>query len=166
MSPEDAEQYTKWLNDPSTSDGLGNTSSVMTVTNEKEWLEKKTATDYQFAIIKAEDDTLLGNCGINEIDKTNRTCIVGLFIGEEENRSKGYGAEALTLLLNYCFNTLDLENVMLSVFSFNDRAIVAYKKVGFKEIGHRRSARFSNGKRYDEVFMDILKEEFNAIYKK
>ena len=51
---------------------------------------------------------------------------------------------------------------MLSVMSFNERAIACYKKVGFKEIGRRRKGYFLNGKYHDEIFMDILKDEFKG----
>ena len=87
---------------------------------------------------------------------------VGLFIGDEENRNKGYGAEALNLLLDYCFDYLNVNNVMLKVFSFNERAINCYRKLGFKEIGRRRQSYYLKGKFYDQVFMDILKSERSA----
>ena len=48
--------------------------------------------------------------------------------------------------------------------SFNERAIACYKKVGFKEIGRRRQGYFLNGKYHDEIFMDILKDEFKEDY--
>ena len=53
---------------------------------------------------------------------------------------------------------------MLKVFSFNERAIHVYEKVGFKEIGRRRKSYYLNGAYYDDVFMDILKEEFPKSY--
>ncbi len=48
---------------------------------------------------------------------------------------------------------------MLKVFSFNERAINCYKKVGFKEIGKRRESYYLKGKFYDELYMDIVKAE-------
>jgi RimJ/RimL family protein N-acetyltransferase len=48
---------------------------------------------------------------------------------------------------------------MLKVFSFNERAINCYKKVGFKEIGRRRQSYYLKGQFHDEVYMDILKCE-------
>ena len=65
------------------------------------------------------------------------------------------------MLLNYGFNTLNLNAINLGVFSFNEVAINCYKKVGFKEIGIQRQAGFCSGKRSDVILMDILKEEFN-----
>jgi len=159
MSVDDAETYVKWLNDFETTDGLGSSSRVISLEDEKEWI-KNNAGNYQFAIVRLEDDTLLGNCGFNEINHLMQNAVVGLFIGDEENRNQGYGQEALDLLLEYGFQYLNLNNIMLKVFSFNERAIQCYKKVGFKEIGRRRQSYFLKGKFYDDVYMDILREEW------
>lgn len=79
-------------------------------------------------------------------------------------RNKGYGTEAIQLILDYGFNYLNLNNIKLDVLSFNERAIACYKKCGFKEYGRRRKSEFINGKYYDRISMDILKEEFTQSY--
>lgn len=161
MQAEDAETYVKWLSDPCVTDGLGSSSRVLTVDAEKEWI-KNNASTHQFAIIRKEDDQLIGNCGLHEIDALRQCAEVGLFIGDEENRGKGFGTEVLNLLLAHAFDTLNLNNVMLRVFSFNAQAIRCYEKVGFREMGRRRQSYFVRGRFYDEMFMDILRKEFNA----
>ena len=75
-----------------------------------------------------------------------------------------FGTEVLRILLDYCFNYLNLNNVHLGVMAFNERAINCYKKVGFKEYGRRRECYFLNGKYYDHVYMDILAREFDGNY--
>ena len=124
MNLEDIEKYVKWMNDFSTTDGLGSSSKVTTFESERAWLinnmDKK---EQQFAIVLKETDKLIGNCGFVDINHLHQRGEVGLFIGEEENRSKGYGTEALSLLVDYGFNYLNLKNIMLKVFSFNKRAI-------------------------------------------
>lgn len=159
MNPEDAPLYVKWLNDFSTTDGIGFSDRLTTLEGEKKWIAEN-AGNYQFAIVRLEDDELLGNCGIQSIDFKNRCAEIGLFIGEEENRNKGYGSEVLELLLEYGFDCLNLNNIMLSVFSFNERAIHTYKKAGFQEIGRRRQTYFVNGAYHDRIYMDILSEEY------
>lgn len=133
MNLEDIEKYVKWMNDFSTTDGLGSSSKVTTFESERAWLinnmDKK---EQQFAIVLKETDELIGNCGFVDINHLHQRGEVGLFIGEEENRSKGYGTEALSLLVEYGFNYLNLKNIMLKVFSFNKRAIKSYEKIGFK----------------------------------
>ena len=161
MNIEDAEKYVKWMNDFKVTEGLGNSQKVITLENERQFIEDNVKNgNYQFAIIRKSDDTLIGNCGFNALDTINDRGLVGIFIGDEENRSKGYGTEALKLLISYGFNYLNLYNIMLSVFSFNERAIACYKKVGFKEIGRRRECCQLNNKRYDDIYMDILRPEF------
>ena len=162
LNSEDVIQYTKWINDPAISDNMESSSYLISIANEKEWLENaETAKDYYvFAIVKTDGDELLGNCSFYDIYHIHRRAKIWLVIGEESNRGKGYGTEALRLLLRYGFNTLNLNNIMLQVFAFNEQAIACYKKVGFKTIGERRNAYYVNGKYHNEIFMDILREEF------
>lgn len=116
--------------------------------------------NYMFSVVTLKDDILIGDCGISNINHIRQCAEIGLFIGDKDNHNKGYGTEMLKLLLSYSFNHLNLNNIMLKVFSFNDIAIHTYKKVGFKEIGRRRQSYYLNNKFYDEIYMDILKEEF------
>lgn len=158
MNVEDVEIYVKWLNDCNVTDGVGSSCRITSLESEKEWL-KNNSNQYQFAIVTLEDDKLIGNCGIQGIDQIRQCAEVGLFIGDEENRNNGYGEEVLNLLLDYGFGYLNLNNIMLKVYTFNERAISCYKKVGFKEIGRRRQSYYLKGTFYDEVYMDILKRE-------
>jgi RimJ/RimL family protein N-acetyltransferase len=159
MNVDDAETYMKWLSDWNVTDGLGNSCRVTSLDSEADWITRNSS-QYQFAIVLLEGDKLIGNCGINSIDHIRQCAEVGLFIGDEENRGKGYGEEVLHLLLGYCFDYLNLNNIMLKVFSFNERAIRCYKKTGFKEIGRRRQSYYLKGKYHDEVYMDILRNEW------
>lgn len=161
MCTDDAEKYTKWMNDFKVTDGLNGSKNLVTVESEREWIEKNNKDgNFQFAIVKQENDELIGNCSLHNLDLINGRATVGIFIGDKENRGKGYGSETLELLLSYGFNHLNLNNIMLTVYSFNEPAIFCYKKVGFKEIGRRREAYFKNNERYDEIFMDIIRSEF------
>jgi len=165
MNVDDAETYTKWLSDLNTITYLSFTSKVATVEMEKKYLSETLEKDgTHFAIIDAKTDKLIGNCSLDSIDNIMRTATLGIFIGEEEYRSKGYGTEAMRLLIEFGFNYLNLNNIMLMVYAFNQRAINSYKKVGFKEMGRRRQARFINGKYHDIIYMDLLAEEFEGGY--
>ncbi|MEA4920419.1 MAG: GNAT family protein [Clostridiaceae bacterium] len=155
---EDAETYTKWLNDLSVTEKLGTSNIMISVSGEQEWI-RKNSQETQFAIIKTENDELIGNCGFNAVNHIHQCAVVGIFIGDENNRNNGYGSEALSLLIDFGFNYLNLNNIMLKVFAFNERAIKCYQKTGFKEIGRRRQAYYLNGKYHDEVFMDIIRSD-------
>ena len=161
---EDTEKYTKWLNDFNTSDYIGKSGTSVSLEAERKYLEDNANKDGLFGIIKLENDELIGSCGIENIDNIHRTGTLGIFIGEENEREKGYGTEVIRLLLDYGFNYLNLQNIKLDVLSFNERAIACYKKCGFKECGKRRKCYYLNGKYYDKISMDILKEEFNESF--
>lgn len=165
LNVEDAEKYVEWFCDFKTTDGIGKSGSIITVSAERQWIEKTTQkSEMNFAIVKLENDELIGNCGFMDVSHQNRIGTIGIFIGDENNRSNGYGTEAVRLMLDYGFNYLNLNNIMLIVKSFNERAIKCYKKVGFKEFGRRRQSCFFNGKYYDDVHMDILAEEFKESF--
>ncbi len=158
---DDAETYCKWINDPSTSDGLDKTVDVMTLEDEKEWLEKVIKSgSYNFSIVKKDSDTLIGNCTLFKVDNINQSAEVGIMIGEETERNKGYGKEAIKMLLKYGFEELNLHTINIGAFSFNERAIKCYKSIGFKEVGRMRECRYHLGTWHDLVLMDMLRDEF------
>ncbi len=165
MNPNDVEKYVEWISSPIVSDGMGNTSNILTESLEKEFIEKALKNgDKCFAIILLKNDELIGNCSIYRENDNARVAELGIFIGDEKFRNNGYGQESLNLLLDYGFNYLNLNSVYLNVFSFNDVAINCYKKIGFKEAGRLRENYFLNGKYYDVIYMDILKREFKGSY--
>ena len=162
---EDVDMYVKWFCDPNISDKMHSTKRLFNLENEKELLNKILLNgDYTFAIIRKNDDKLIGNCGLSNIDNIDRTATVGIFIGDSDNQNKGYGSEALRVLLNYGFGVLNLNNIDLKVFDFNERAINCYKKVGFKEYGRRHKSYYVNNDYHDTIFMEILKDDFYDNY--
>ena len=163
-STEDAEKYTEWMNDFETTDYTGRSGAIMTIEKEKEYLESHSGDEACFAIVRLEDDELIGTIGLEKIDHLNRKATLGIFIGDKESRNKGYGTEAIKLILEYGFRYLNLKNIKLNVIEFNQRAKACYEKCGFKEYGRRRKCCFINGKYYDKIEMDILAEEFEGDY--
>ena len=156
INVEDYEIYTKWLNDSKISQYLTMNSHLISLTNEKEAIEMLANTEFCFAIVRSSDDTLLGNIGLSELNYKCGTAEFGIFIGEEDNLSKGYGSEAIKLLIDFAFRELRLHNIMLMVYDFNERAIHTYEKCGFKEFGRRHDALFHDGKYHDIIYMEII----------
>ena len=156
---DDAGKYAEWLNDLEVSQYLTLRSLNINMDSEKAALEKLSQV-HNYAIINNQNDELIGNCGFVEIDNLNNTGEVGIFIGNKEYWGKGYGTEALKLLISYGINYLNIRNIMIRVYSYNTRAIKSYKKVGFKEIGVRRKALVFNNQEHDIIFMDLISEEY------
>lgn len=159
ISLEDGEPYTRWLNDLSVTRFLTLASAQVTLHGEKETLARLSK-EHNYAIVAREGEELLGNCGLMDLDEVDRTAEVGIFIGEASRRGKGYGTEALSLLCDYAFNVLGLQNLMLRAMAYNERGLASYRKIGFREIGRRRQSHFYAGAFHDTVFMDILAADF------
>lgn len=102
----------------------------------------------------------IGVVNLRDIDRRHLTAELGIGIGERDCWSKGYGTETTYLMLDYGFNGLGLHNIMLDPVSFNERAIRAYRRVGFREIGRRREAYRIGARAYDLVLMDCLASDF------
>jgi len=165
-SLQDAEKWTAWDNDLQVTLPLGDEAyTPYSLEKMKDILGNVIKSqDHIFDIVELESDTLIGRCLLFDIDRVNRKAMLGIVIGEKTYWNKGYGQDATKLLLDYGFNLLNLNSVMLGTFDFNQRAIACYKKVGFKEIGKRRQARIIGRKKFDAILMDILAEEFESVY--
>jgi RimJ/RimL family protein N-acetyltransferase len=115
--------------------------------------------DSLWFIIEA-DGQVIGNCGLEAFDRVSRTCELGITIGERGYWSKGYGREAIGLLLDYAFRILNQQRVWLSVNGDNERAIRSYRASGFAEEGRMRRHKWVGGRYIDYVFMGVLREEW------
>ena len=161
MCIDDVQTYIRWINDESLGSGLGNFAVNMTEEKEKEWINTTNRADHQnFALIRKEDDLLLGNYGLELKDDAARRYHVGGFIGEKENRGKGYGTEALTLITKYGFEILNAQTIYSTIFSFNAASVKSALKAGYKEVGRYRSAYYYNGKFHDAICVDITREDY------
>lgn len=161
----DYEKFAVWMNDFQVTDYTGRSHAIFSYEAEKAWTDNAAKEEkYFMAIVTKEDDEVIGNINLIGVDNINRSADLGIMIGEADKRSKGYGTEAICLLLDFAFNYLNIENVGLTLLGCNDRAKRCYEKAGFKEFGRRRKCKFVNGKYYDQIYMDILKEEFNTEY--
>lgn len=164
FNAEDEEVYTKWaewVNDRVVADFYGGYHNVVSLANAKKTVSELKG--YRFSIVLIDDDVLIGHISLHDVDHLYRNAFLGIVIGSEEHRGKGYGTEAIRLVLNFGFNTLNLHNIMLSVQEDNYAGIKCYKKIGFKEAGRRRDGIFKNGKYIDKLTMDILDSEFIDI---
>lgn len=163
MMVSDAEKYCEWMNDKEVTDGINKTKDVTTFENEIEYLENvcKNGT-YAFSIVKKDNDKLIGSCTLMHSDFIAQTAEIGIAIGEKASRGKGYGVEVIKMLLEYGFNTLNLNAICLEAYSFNENALKCYKKAGFREVGKKREAGYQNGKRCDIIIMDMLRSEYEG----
>ena len=119
-----------------------------------------------FIFCSQETDAPLGDVVLNSIDHGNRSCNMRVATFREEECGKGYGTEAIRLMLGYGFGTLNLHRIDLEVYAFNERAIRSYEKIGFKREGVKRDALYYNHQYVDAIVMSMLEDEYRELYVK
>jgi RimJ/RimL family protein N-acetyltransferase len=105
------------------------------------------------------DGVLIGHCGLFNVDDVARTAELGIGIGERPYWGRGYGRDAVAVLVRYGFRHLNLHRIWLRVHATNERAIRAYAAAGFVEEGRLREHVWTDGRHVDLVQMGVLRRE-------
>lgn len=160
INKEDMPSLYKWF---SNIEFLSTYDYVLPIPMSKEKVDKMIS-DYNeennsivFAI-RTTEGNIIGIAGYYDIIKDNMVATLFIGIGDENYLGKGYGKEAISELLNYGFNTLNLYRIQLNVISFNTPAIKLYEKVGFQKEGTMKEFVLRNGQRYDLYMYAKLKK--------
>ncbi|MGR3205007.1 GNAT family N-acetyltransferase [Bacillus glycinifermentans] len=163
VTTEDTELYHTWRNDMEVMRNTNPSLDIYTIEATRDFVERvilgsNTAKGYM--ILEKESEKPIGITSLMNIDAKNRNAECMIDIGEKDFWGKGYGSEALILLLNYAFLEMNLHRVYLRVFSFNKKAIRLYEKLGFSHEGTSREALFREGVWHDIVHMGLLQGEY------
>jgi RimJ/RimL family protein N-acetyltransferase len=164
----DISYFLQWFNDPEILQYL-DMYLPMTEISEEKFIEElgttRARSDILFVIeaIEGDPNKPIGNCGLHGIDSKDRNANFGIIIGEKDYWSKGYGLEAARLLINYGFQQLNLHRISSSAVAFNEPSIKLHKKVGFREEGRLRKAKFKNGQYHDRIEFGILRDEWTGL---
>ena len=158
--------WLKWINDP---DHRANLFGVFPVTEKdlKNYFNaQKLPESAMFAICIKRNNKYIGNIRLSSIDFVNKRCSFGRLIGDKNSQGKGYGSEALILVLRYAFETLGMNRVYSAIAKENNASFKSNIKVGMKKEGLLKEALFKNGKFIDEIIFSILSKDFFKKYKK
>ena len=130
----------------------------------RERIEKKQGTDgaFRFNLLSLADDRLIGIAGLVP-DQTCEDAWLYIAIYERDHLGKGCGTDAMKLIMQYGFMELNLRRISLGLNSYNERALRTYLKAGFQLEGRTRSDLIKDGRRYDGIFMGILRGEWLAL---
>lgn len=152
---------TKFVNDKELKKLLVTTIPFpMTLWEEEEWIKSQKSNSqgtYNFAIEDVKTNKYIGGCGIQGVNWLARVATIGIMIGDKDYWGKGYGTDAMKVLINFIFNDMNINKIRLGTFSFNERAIKSYKKCGFEIEGVLKNEIFKDGKYYDEIIMSLFK---------
>lgn len=159
MTKDDTELYNKWRNDLEVMYSTNPFLDVYHLEETEEFVNHiilNTTTAKSYIMVEKEKETPIGIVSLINIDYKNRNAECIIDIGEKDYWGKSYGSEGLNLLLNYSFSEMNLHRVSLKVFSFNERAISLYTRLGFQQEGNSRQSLFRNGEWHDIIHMGIL----------
>lgn len=139
--------------------------SAAMVKKQYEKLEKQVEEEknfYYFTIRAREDDRLIGRAVVHWIEWANGDGFIRLGIGAAQDRGKGYGIQALGMLLRFAFAELNLFRVGAVVPEYNTVAIHLLHKFGFSEEVRRRRSVERDGRRWDLLIFGLLNEEWRS----
>lgn len=163
MIIEDVPLYHSWRNDMDVMVSTNPSLDIYSLEETRQFVESvilRSTSSKSYIICHKESERPIGITSLINIDPKNRNAEFIIDIGEKGFWGQGYGNEAMQLLLRYAFLELNLHRVSLRVFSFNERAIHLYKKIGFEQEGVSRQSLFRKGQWHDIIHMGILQEEF------
>ncbi len=162
MRKEDVPTVARWNQDLEFTAEIGSPGEAHSLEMRQELYEKNSRMrpdSVEFAVILLSTGQLVGFGGLFDISRA-MTASLFVGIGERDHWNEGLGTEATRLICEYGFFFRNLHSIKVEVNGYNRRAIRVYERLGFKLVGRIRGAIMLNGKRYDQVIMDLLRQEF------
>ena len=127
---------------------------------EKEWYENiiksKNDKSVYFAVAK-KDANLIGFITLNKISYIHRNCYLGVIIGENKEQGKGFGREAVELIIHYAFQTLNLNKITVEIVSNNKNSLSMFDRLGFIEEGRLKQQYYTGGKYFDIILLSVFR---------
>lgn len=164
IEKDDLPRFVAWLNDPEVRRNLL-LYQPLSMGQEEQWYADilKENVDEQPLCVDVEvgeNWEPAGNISLIELNQHDRSAETGIFIGRKDFWNKGYGCEAMRLMIGHGFNDLNLNRIFLRVYETNPNGVRCYEKAGFKHEGRLREAHYHEGRYIDMLMMSILKSEW------
>ena len=114
-----------------------------------------------FAIVDCENDEVIGVTGLTYIDWVNRHADLHFYIGKDNAWiDKKYSPVAVKIILDYGFNTLNLNKVWAEIYEIDSKKISFFKSLGFIIDASLREHYFYKGKYYTSHILSLLRGEY------
>ena len=150
----------KWYNDTELNKLAGWNNSKVTADKLRYNMSRSFGYDPMTLMIDNEEGMPIGTIQLYDFNEQDKSCKLGIRIGDRDYWSKGYGEDAVKTLIEYAFQKMDIYRVTLKVYEYNERAVKCYLKCGFQNEGRTRQSAYIDGKFYDEIIMGALKSEY------
>ena len=162
LEPKDLELLYKWENNPAVWPVSGTLApfsrfvieQYLTISHQDIYSSK----ELRLMIDLEGSAKSIGCIDLFDFDPKNKRAGIGILIGDESERRKGYAAEAVEIVIEYCFTTLDLHQVYCSVIANNQDSLALFRKVGFETTGSRKDWNYNHGQFVDEYFLQYIRK--------
>lgn len=158
LRPEDSPLLFTWINDRALVE-LSAPFRPITRAEHDAWFEQIRHQEAVRIFGIREDGRLVGSCQLHSVHPVHRSAELQIRIGADDARGRGVGKKALSQLLAYGFDELDLHRIYLHVFATNERAIRLYEQLGFRREGVLCEAASIDGAWVDVLLMAVLRHE-------
>lgn len=159
LEPKDLELLYKWENNPAVWPVSGTLTpfsrfvieQYLTISHQDIYTSK------ELRLMIDAGNKSIGCIDLFDFDPKNKRAGIGILIGDESERRKGYAAEAVEIVIEYCFTTLDLHQVYCSVIADNQDSLSLFRKLNFETTGTRKDWNYKHGQFVDEYFLQFIR---------
>jgi len=163
LEEQDLENLRKWLCDSEITKLLFQGERPLNLDHMKQEFQTKINDDSEivFAIMTKSNNKHIGWAGIYDINRSSRNAEVRFFIGDKKYWKMGLATDAVSLLIDYAFNKLNLHRIFGGSNIENKGSVKVFKKLKFKQEGIIKEGHFRNGKYYDLVTFGLINKSTN-----
>ena len=161
LRDEDAAFFAHWYNQPEVMFECGFFEPT-TLEAELKRIQKHDDVDEDWYAVTDLSGRLVGETGLLRMWPHWRCTDMSIIIPNPADQSKGYGGEAVRLMLSRAFRHYNMNRVAIGVVGLNARALAFYERIGFKKEGIQEQGYLVDGVFSDFVMMRILKSEYQT----
>ncbi|MCH7786633.1 MAG: GNAT family N-acetyltransferase [Chloroflexi bacterium] len=156
--------YLRWMNDLETTKHLGLPDYLMPVSFQEleSYFEQNSFSRNNafFAVAEKSSDKFIGTLRVSHINWITRVAEIGIMLGDESVRGRGYASEMVQLAVDYAFDVLNMRKLVAGAHSENHASLRCFERLGFQQEGVFREQHFMDGRYYDIVRLGLFKRDY------
>lgn len=159
IEEKDAPMLMEMINDPEIENAVVGYAYPVSLADQKQWIASlKNEKTLRYAI--DADGEFAGTAFVSSLDLKNRTGNMNIKLMKSA-QGKGIASRAMKLVIEYCFNELNLNCVTANVIQRNEASRKLWEKLGFKKDGILRQRVYKNGEYHNLIAYSMLRDEFD-----
>lgn len=161
VEAEDAECLREMINSPDIEKMVVGWSFPVSIKNQADWINSIKNSDSVRYVVDVKNKAV-GLAIISNIDFKNSTANLNIKLSKECPKQCGIGSSAVSLMIKYCFDELNLNCITANILSYNIASQKTFEKCGFTKDGVLRKRIYKGGEYHDLCAYSLLKDEYNG----